>query len=130
MTNKEVWSSYEDYTRGLTSLTRQLAFGAAAICWFFKTPEATFPKPILVSLAFVVGFFFLDILQPFIAALRLRSWIHGREQELWNKTNSIEGEYEKPRTLDRWPFRLFIGKIVVLVAVFVALGVELGRRIA
>lgn len=130
MKNAEVWRGYEEYTRDLTTLTRRLGFGATAVCWFFRTPEGGFPKPILASLALVVGFFSLDILQALIAALGLKSWIRGQEQELWDKTGSIEGEYEKPHTLDRWPFVLFIGKIIVLFAAFAALGVELWIRIA
>ena len=84
----------------------------------------------MVSLALVVAFFSFDIFQALIAALGLKGWIRSREQELWDKTGSIEGEYEKPHTLDRWPFALFVGKIVVLFGSFTALGVELWRRIS
>jgi hypothetical protein len=130
MMNPEVWRHYQDYTSDLTGLTRRLGFGAAAVCWFFKGPDGGFPKPVLVSLAFVVAFFSLDVLQALIAALGLKAWIRRREQELWDKTGSIEGDYEKPHTLDRWPFALFLGKILVLFGAFAALGVELWRRIA
>lgn len=130
MKNSEAWSHYQGYTSDLTNLTRRLGFGAAAVCWFFKTPQGGFPKPVLVSLALVVVFFSLDVLQALIAALALKAWVRGREKELWDTTGSIDGEYDKPDTVDRWPFRLFIGKIVVLFGVFAALGVELWRRIS
>jgi hypothetical protein len=130
MKNAEPWGDYRDYTSDLTGLTRRLGFGAAAVCWFFKTPDGAFPKPVLVSLALVVLFFSLEILQALIAAVVLKKWIRGREWELWDKTGTIEGEYDKPHALDRWPFILFIGKIFVLFCAFAALGVELWRRIS
>ena len=36
MKNRDLWASYEFYTSELTKYSRQLAFAAAAICWFFK----------------------------------------------------------------------------------------------
>jgi hypothetical protein len=39
---EELWTQYQYYTQDVTENSRKLAFAIAAICWFFKTPEATF----------------------------------------------------------------------------------------
>ena len=89
MKNAELWESYGFYTGELTKYSRQLAFAGAAICWFFKTPEVTFPKPVIVSLVLIVLFFISDILQYFIAAHLLRWWIRREEKRLWKKKKTI-----------------------------------------
>lgn len=129
MNNAELWKSYDYYTGELTKFSRQLAFAAAAICWFFKTPEITFPKPILLSLVLIVAFFILDILQYFLAAHLLRWWTQREEQKMWKKKKTITGEYHKPQWLDIPSFLLFNVKIIVLFVSFVSLGVEFIARI-
>lgn len=58
----DFWKQHEEYTKETSTIARQLAFGAVAIAWIFKSPERLFPKPILYALIFVVAFFFVDLL--------------------------------------------------------------------
>jgi hypothetical protein len=125
MTNKELWESYAFYTGELTRLSRQLAFAAAAICWFFRTAEGTFPLVVLFSLGSVVVFFCCDLLQYLVAVHILRWWTRQKEKEMWECKQTIAGEYEKPAWLDAPAFVLFNLKITALISAFVGLGVEI-----
>jgi hypothetical protein len=125
MTNKEVWSQYKDYTRDLTELARKLAFAAAAICWFFKASDNTFPANIYLALFFVVVFFFSDILQGLSGALLIKWWIRKEEIKKWEETRKIEGDYQKPVWLDYPAFTFFFVKIFFLLASFIFIGKEL-----
>lgn len=129
MKNSELWSSYEFYTGELTKHSRQLAFAAVAICWFFKSPTISFPKPVLISLILLVSFFAFDILQYFISSHLLRWWTRREEKRKWETEKSIEVEYNKPWWIDYPAFIFFNLKIVALVSAFIALGVEFVNRI-
>lgn len=124
MKNAELWAAYRSYTEELTKLSRQLAFAAAAICWFFKREPVAFPSAIIWSLSFVVLFFLFDLLQFFVSAHVHRLWTRREEERQWRESNSIDGEYEKPWYLDRPAFVLFNAKIVSLLLAFVMLGLH------
>jgi hypothetical protein len=47
MRNTDLWNIYVTYTSEFTKYSRQLAFACAAICWFFRSPNVTFPLPVL-----------------------------------------------------------------------------------
>lgn len=79
---KDYWENWRKLTSNLTESTRKLAFGAAAICWFFKKADYTFPPKILLSLLFIVFFFIFDILQFFIQIIKLKKWIRKKEDEI------------------------------------------------
>lgn len=128
MKHAELWASYNNYTLDLSKLTRQLAFAAAALCWFFRTPRTTFPPHIYVALTFVVAFFIADILQYFSGAWLVRIWTRKEEVRRWQEGQNIEGDYDKPWWLDVPPFVLFNVKIIALLAAFGFLGAELLRR--
>jgi len=74
------------YTRqsGITSdVARQVAFGAAAICWFFKTDGLTFPQPVLAALVTLAVYFLVDFLQYYQNTLRYHSlYLDYREERL------------------------------------------------
>src|SRR6266699_3565051 len=129
MTTEELWKQYQYYTRDLTEHSRKLAFAVAVICWFFKSPEITFPPAVFWSLALLVVFFFFDVLHYFAGAIIYRVFTHRREAELWDKTHSIQGEIEVPRSLDRAVFTFFCLKTVFLLASCVALGTEFFYRL-
>ena len=116
----EVWSQYQGYTKDLTEQTRKLGFAIAAICWFFKSEETTFPDLILLSLAFVVLFLVLDVTQSLAAAVRRRRFARGEEEkrwaakENWDEVDSNDFEVEIPATLDQPVFVLFVLKLIAL----------------
>ena len=128
MKNSEAWEQYKSYTRDITEVSRKLGFAGAAICWVLKNPEGSFSPCVLWSLAFFVGFFVADVLQSFIGALLLRSWIRREEITRWNEAQSIEGEYLKPGWLDYPSFGLFLAKVVLLLVGFALLAVEILSR--
>ncbi len=129
MKNSELWDSYNYYTGELTKYSRQLAFANAAICWFFKSPEVTFPSTVVVSLALLIVYFTSDILQFFISAHLLRWWTRKEEKQRWEAEKAIEGDYNKPWWLDYPAFFFFNLKIISLFFSFIALGVEFIGRI-
>ena len=129
MKTTNLWNDYVFYTRDVTEHGRKLAFATAAICWFFKTPQVTFPTHILWSLAFVVCFFFLDILQYFSAGLLVGYWTRRQEKKMWKENGTIDGDIEKPAWLDKPAFVMFIFKMVFLMASFFCLACEFYLRL-
>ena len=129
MKNSEVWAHYDDYTKGLTALGRQLGFGAAAAAWVLKLPEGAFTSRLLAALGLTVAFFVIDILQGLSAAVPLRVWLYRREHQVFRATGSIEGEYHKPRSLDSVPFALFLAKFLILLTAYGFLGYEILNRL-
>jgi len=125
MNNVEVWSHYKTYTTDITDLSRRLAFGGAAVCWIFRNADGSFPRPVLWAFLGLFAFFGSDVLQSLVGAMGHRQWIRERENELFKATGSIDGEYSKPATLDKWPYRLFLSKLVFLAFSFLALGAHI-----
>ena len=126
---EELWTQYQYYTQDVTENSRKLAFAIAAICWFFKSPEATFPPAVLWSLGLVVCFFFFDVLQYLSAAFTLRRFLEHQEARHYSKTGKLPGEVTKPRWVDYPATFFFILKTLLLLASFLALGTEFYWRI-
>jgi hypothetical protein len=129
MTGKELWQQYQHYTRDLTDHGRKLGFAGAAICWLFKDSNFTFPTVIYFALLAFVLFFIADILQALVGALCVRAFTEQAEAKLWDETKSIEGDIEKPHSVDRPAYRLFLAKCGFLIAGFLFVAVELLRRL-
>jgi hypothetical protein len=126
---EKLWEQYQYYTRDLTENSRKLAFAVAAICWFFKTPEITFPTAILWSLALLVCFFICDVLQYVSAAFTLRRFLQHEEEKYYSETHELPVEVTKPRKVDYPQTFFLIVKTIFLLASFVALGTEFYWRI-
>lgn len=105
---KELWTSYSEYTLGVTEYSRRLAFVIAAICWFFKTDAILFPQLIFKSLIAIVLFFIFDLLQYVFSAIFLFVWTRVQEHKIWKDTGKLSGieEVDKPAWLD-WPAQFF-----------------------
>ena len=129
MTTAKLWEEYQHYTRDLTEHSRKLAFAVAAICWFFKTPEITFPPAIFWSLGLLVCFFVFDVLHYFTGAFTLRFFIEYHEKEHFERTGTELRELPKPRWVDYPATFFFVLKTLFLMASFVALGTEFCYRI-
>jgi hypothetical protein len=127
----EIWDRYKDYTEELSKNFRTLALAAAAICWFFKSPQITFPKNILFALIFIVAFFICDILHYGVGAVVTRLWVRRKEKELHEKKIQItrETEVEQPAWLDVGPLVFFLGKGFWLLLSYVEIGKELLKKI-
>jgi hypothetical protein len=100
MTNEKLWESYDKYATDLSNVSRQLAFAAGALSWFFKSPENIFSKEILTALRFIVIFFIADVLQYLLGALFIRIWTRRHEKIKYKETGTIKGDYSKPSWLD------------------------------
>jgi hypothetical protein len=126
----ELWQSYQGYTRDLTDHARKLGFAGAAICWFFKTPQVTFPPLIYWALISIVGYFIADVLQSLSGALVTKRFTEKKEFELLQQAGTVEGDVEKPRWLD-WPaYSFFLVKSALLLIGFLFIGGELAWRLA
>lgn len=130
------WAEKETYDKGLTENSRKLAFAAAAICWFFRGDDVTFPVVILLSLTAVILFFAFDLAQYYAGSL-----IHGRlarqaEVEDWagvpreerRKRYDRNPIAEKRPGDDYWPLFWRNAKLISLVASFFFLILEFGRQ--
>jgi hypothetical protein len=128
---EQAWSHYTDYTKDFTTQSRKVAFALGAGCWFFRTPEATFPYWVLWSLVVLVGFFVFDLAQDLIALCLLRRWLREQEKEIYDRTGNLdhETEVEKPWWLD-WPsFLFFLIKTVMLLLAVVCLILHFSDRL-
>ena len=129
MTTEKLWDRYVAYTRDVTEHSRKLAFAAAGICWFFKTPEITFPPAILWCLTLLVVFFILDVLHYFIGAFMIRWFLEREEKKHWEETEEELKEVLKPRWVDYPATFFFVLKTFVLLASFGALVTEFAFRL-
>ena len=129
MTIKEVWSEYKENTKALSDNARKLAFAGAAIGWFFKTKDATFPSKISISLAFIVLFFLCDMLQYLSSVLLLRQWARRQEKILKINKLPLDIPIEKPLWVVGLPFMLFLAKLLLLLIAFIFLILEFASRI-
>lgn len=131
MTIKALWTQYQDYTESHTEHARKLAFADAVVCWFFKSPDVTFPPAVLGALALLVVFFVLDLMHYFVGALCLKSFAEAEEQRVFEATNALTGDeqVDKPRFVDKPAFVFWILKTLALLASFGFLGTEFGFRI-
>lgn len=107
-TEKELWKIYQDYTVAVSNIARQLAFGAAAICWIFKESDANFPALILYSLSFIVLFFFFDGLQYYLAAIKRRETLYSEQKKIANQLPEAKRlihtkKMKKGEELLEWP---------------------------
>ena len=123
-----LWKEQQAYTRDLTEHSRKLGFAVAAICWFFRSPNVTFPPAVLWSLVLLVGFFVSDVLHYFIAANLYRVFIHRAEEQIGDQLDETS-EADVPRWLDLPGFILFWLKTLFLLASFSMLLVEFYYRL-
>ena len=129
MTTESLWDKYAEYTRDVTEHSRKLAFAAAAICWFFKTPQITFPPAILWCLALLVVYFICDVLHYLVGAFSLRYFLEREEKKHWNETGEELKAVLKPRWVDYPATFFFVVKTVVLLSSFGMLATEFVYRI-
>lgn len=128
MTNAEAWKPYGEFTKAASDNSRKLALSGVALAWSLKAHDFVFPSGATIGLIFLVVFFLCDLLQYYLGALLNRRWVRSRETELFNSTASIEGDYQRPTSVDVPATVLFHLKIVSLAVAFVALGIAIFTR--
>jgi len=62
------------------------------------------------------------------AATVLRVWMHGQEQQRFEESGTIAGDYEKPRWLDYPAYTLFWTKLAFLLVAFIFISGQLLSR--
>ena len=127
MDAEKIWSQYQSYSKDLTDSGRKLAFVAGAICWVFKESNGTFPLYILLAMFFLVCFFIFDLLHSFSAAIVYKKWIEKQESIRWEKEQTIDGEYLKPKWLDRPAFTCWIIKFIMICIVYIFIAIHIIR---
>ncbi len=119
MTNTEAWENVIEYTGILSDILRKLGFAAVAICWVFRSPEFLFSPEIIMSFAFTVVYFILDILQYFVAAIVRRHWLYSEEEKRRKRNEPIDKDaYEMERKHDYPAFALWIVKTFSLLVAY------------
>ena len=71
----------------------------------------------------------LDVMQYLVSAFCLRFWIYHEEGKQWKETQSIDGEYNKPKWIDRPAFTFFIAKIICLVLTYIFIFIHICKII-
>jgi hypothetical protein len=100
MKTKDLWQQYEFFTNTYSTIARQLAFAAVAICWIFRIDnDNRLPNIILFSLFLILLFFTLDLAQYFFAA-RITKKIAFEWEELAKK-ELTEGKLIKLEDFDK-----------------------------
>lgn len=119
------WEQQKEYTAEFSKIARTLAFGAVAICWFFKSSDLTFPALIRFALLACVVFFILDTLQYFVSAVLYRHYIRRFEVQSYLEEGVIGRELDKPGWLD-WPVTFaWWGKFFCLITSYFFISIEL-----
>ena len=125
MTNAEAWKPYSEFTKAASENSRKLALSGVALAWSLKAGNSVFPPGATIALIFLVLFFLCDLLQYYLGAFLNRRWVRSREIELFKGTGSIEGDYQRPTSVDVPATALFHLKIVSLAVAFVSLGITI-----
>ncbi len=126
----KVWELYSDRTEILSNNSRTVGLAAAGVCWFFKTPEVTFPPLIYAALGAVVLFFILDLSQYAVAAIGYRNFGNSEEERILGEGRKLDAEEEVdlPDTIDEAPHALLWVKIGCLGLSFLLIGIEVLLR--
>jgi hypothetical protein len=126
VTLKDAIDNFRTLSGKASDLCRQLALAGLAIVWIFREAQTGKIGPELVrSAALFVAALGCDLLHYSVASL---IWfVFYRRQEKRGK--EPESEVEAPAAIN-WPANtLFVGKIGLLIAGYVMLGVYLWRRL-
>ena len=125
----EAWQHYKEYTDELSKSARALGLGGIGACWVLRLPSGHLPTGIVVALLGLVAFFVLDAAQQWQAAIRYRRWLRREEERMWREHHTIDGEVQKPASLDRAAYALFNVKLLLLLSSFGAIAVAAAPRL-
>jgi hypothetical protein len=108
-----------------SDIARKIAYGGAAVCWFFKGPKLNFPTLILISLGLLSIFFMLDLMQYYLR-WRLDSDLYDKiEIDSISPEKTMKEDIRIQRILDR----IFSFKLLALFLAFVFIGTEIIGKI-
>jgi hypothetical protein len=131
MTGKELWDRYGEYNEQVSQLAPKFLFAGFAIGWIFKDEQYKFPTLVYFAFLFFILCGLCLLLQPFLGGLVLKCFIEKKEEEFWIKSHyqSIEGDIQKPRSVDRIAFGFQIAKVTFLIIAYLLLFIHIGRLI-
>jgi hypothetical protein len=108
-----------------SEVARKIAFGGAAVCWFFKDEHLRFPTLVLIALGCLCVYFLFDLGQYYVR-WRLDS-------RLFDRVHRDQVPLENLAGLDRRNSRIqdifFSLKLLWLAVAFGLLGAEILRRL-
>ncbi|HOO91435.1 MAG TPA: hypothetical protein PLA74_11485 [Syntrophales bacterium] len=132
MRAEESWDYYSYNTDVTSRVSRQLAFAAAGICWFFKSPDILFPDHIYFALVSIVFYFIFDVSQYLVTAITYRIWIIKCKKEFRERGMDFE-DNEVDAEEDWWlnfPSRLaLLSKVAFLFISYGFIGAEILSRL-
>ena len=118
---KEIYTSQ---SAAASENARKIAFGAAALCWFFKSENLTFPFWVTLALFFLVLYFVLDLMQYFSSAIRY----HRKYRRYRNKTSTWETIRRELESADKMPWVLFKLKVGILFIGYIFIAIEIATK--
>ena len=122
---KDLYKSCTKGSENASEVARKIAYGGAAVCWFFKDAKLHFPTFILISLGLLSIFFMLDLMQYYLR-WQLDSNLYGKLE-----TDSISPEDTKKADIRIRKIlnRIFSFKLLALFLTFIFIGTEIIRKL-
>lgn len=121
---KKLKSIYVHQSAKASDNARSVAFGAAAICWFFKTEDVQFPSSILISMISLAGFFLFDLLQYYTSTISYYSFY----RKVRDGVLSGSDIKKTADVIEKKPGLYFHIKFAFLIIAYFFIAVELGSR--
>ena len=121
---KKLKGIYRRQSSKASDNARTIAFGAAAICWFFKTKDVQFPSLIIMSMISLSAYFVCDLLQYYTSAVSYYGFYR----------NVRDGKLSEPDikniadNVDKKSGAYFHIKFGFLIISYLFIGLELGNR--
>lgn len=121
MNLKEIREAYEELSRKLSDVNRQLCFAGIALIWIFNATKnsISLPKDLYLPMFLLVISLGLDIVQYFISTIFWYGYY------LRKKSHEFEDEkvkVQEPEWLNVLPWTVLIVKFFVLFAAYILIG--------
>lgn len=120
-------------TGKVSDIVRQIGLAGLAVIWVFRTQAQgggqVIPKQLFLAGTIILLALSVDLFQYALATFIWDRFNTRKEQELRNKPDPEEEDFEAPEHINLWPDRLFWTKFVLMVAAYVVLISYLAKHI-
>jgi hypothetical protein len=120
-------------TGKVSDIIRQIGLAGLAVIWVFRTQAPgggqVIPKQLFLAGTLILLSLSVDLLQYALATIIWERFNKRKEQELRNKSDPEEEDFEAPEHINFWPDTLFWTKFVLIVIAYVVLISYLARHI-
>ena len=124
----EIRTAYEDLSRKLSDINRQLCFAGFGIIWIFNKQKGDIavPEELYLPALLLCCSLFFDILQyAFSALFWYFYYVYKKKPEI----NDDENIVAEPEILNVLPWIFFILKVLLLIWAFMEIGIYLKSKI-